>query len=56
MREGRQQSLLRVFAARGFAVDAPTRERIESCTDQALLDEWVERAVTAESLDDVFHH
>ena len=54
--KGRQQSLLRIFTARGFAVDALTRERIESCTDQALLDEWVERAVTAENLDDVFHH
>ena len=40
----------------GDEADATARQRIASCTDQALLDEWVERAVTAESLDDVFRH
>lgn len=52
--EGEANALLRVLAARGFAVDAETEQRVRACTDLALLERWVTRAVTAPSLADVF--
>jgi predicted transposase/invertase (TIGR01784 family) len=55
---GRQQgiteSLLRLLAARGIPVDAPSRQRIMSCTDIATLDQWFDRAVNATQLSEVF--
>ena len=54
--EGRQKSLLRFLAARSFVIDSATRARIEQCTDPAQLDQWIDRAATASSLDDIFRH
>ncbi|WNG34836.1 hypothetical protein F0U61_15135 [Archangium violaceum] len=52
--QGRTESLLRLLAARGIPVDAPSRQRIMSCTDIATLDQWFDRAVNATQLSEVF--
>jgi hypothetical protein len=48
-----RQLLLKLLAMR---LDLPEdiRERVETCTDAALLDKWFTRAVNAEALDEVF--
>jgi len=48
------RSLLKVFAARGFDLSNARRVEIETCTDVDTLDNWIDRALTAESIDDVF--
>jgi hypothetical protein len=48
--KGRAQALLEVLRVRGIDVPADVRDRILSCRDVALLDAWVERAVTATSI------
>jgi hypothetical protein len=52
--EGEGAMLLRILAARGFAVPDDIRRRVESCIDTAQLEAWGERAVTATSLDEIF--
>lgn len=52
--EGESRALLRVLARRGIAVDAITEARVTACTDTAVLEAWIDRAVTATSLHDVF--
>lgn len=47
--------LMKLLQTRGLSVTADVRKRIDSCTDAVLLDTWLERAFTANSLDDVFH-
>jgi predicted transposase/invertase (TIGR01784 family) len=51
--KGLARSVLRVLDARGLGVDDKARQRILSCTDLDLLEQWLERAVTASSLSDV---
>ena len=46
--------LLRVLAARGFAVPDDIGHRIQSCTDLAQLETWGDQAVTANSLEEIF--
>jgi len=48
-----RQLLLELLAMR---LDAPSdiRERVETCTDAALLDKWFRRAVNAKSISEVF--
>ena len=43
-----------VLAARGFAVDDTTRQRVEACVDMATLQRWIQRAIQAPSLAEVF--
>lgn len=52
--EGEAAMLLRVLVARGFTVSDDIRQRIQSCTDLARLEAWGDRAVTANSLDEIF--
>ncbi|QSB14373.1 hypothetical protein JQS43_23235 [Natronosporangium hydrolyticum] len=52
--EGEARALLRFLAARGIAVPEHARTRIADCTDLELLDTWVRRAATAETVDDLF--
>jgi hypothetical protein len=56
LREGKTAALLTVLAARGLAVDAAARARLEACADLARLDRWLARALTVasarEALDD----
>ena len=52
--QGEANMLLRVLAARGFAVSEEMRERITSCVDTSQLEAWADRAVTAGSIQGVF--
>ena len=52
--EGRAASPFAVLSARGLEVSEVARGRIESCSDVSTLDRWLARAVTAQSVDDVF--
>jgi hypothetical protein len=45
---------LAVLAARGISVPAEAHARIEVYKDEATLDRWIARAITAPSLEDVF--
>ncbi|WP_203417024.1 hypothetical protein [Jiangella ureilytica] len=52
--KGEARALLTVLAARGLEVGDDTRARIDDCDDPDQLNLWISRAVTAESVDDVF--
>jgi hypothetical protein len=51
--EGKARSLLVVLQVRGIEVDKPIESRIHGGTDDELED-WLRRAVTAETIEDVF--
>ena len=53
-RRGEAEALLRVLAARGFAVSAATRKSVLACDDKRTLDRWLDRAAIAAALEDVF--
>jgi predicted transposase YdaD len=50
---GRAESVLKILAARGVAVDEATRQLVLSCTDLTTLDQWLERALTATRFSDL---
>ena len=52
--EGLTKSLMTFLTARGFEVSEEIRDTIVSCRDLDQLDEWIRRAATATSLDQVF--
>lgn len=52
--EGKGSALLTILGARGIAVDNAIRERIMDCKDGVALDQWIARAITAQSLNEVF--
>ncbi len=52
--EGEARAVLSVLDARGITVPTEARERIAGCRDVDLLDEWIRRAVSADSVDDLF--
>ena len=47
-------NILMVLSARGVTVPGDARDRITTCTDLDQLESWVERAATADTIDDVF--
>ncbi len=47
--KGRVDALLAIFEARGLPLSEAERSRITACTDHTRLQEWIQRAVTAES-------
>lgn len=51
--EGRAEMLLKLLG-RNFTVPDDIRRRVETCTDIAVLETWFDRAISAESLDEVF--
>lgn len=51
--EGKITAILTFLAARGIAVTAEARARIEACQDLATLDRWITRAATAAPVEDV---
>lgn len=51
---GEAKSVLKVLDARGLSVSGEVREQILACTDQDQLDQWLVRAATAESVDQLF--
>lgn len=50
--EGEARSVLAVLDARGLTVPEPERERILATTDTDLLETWLRRAVTADSVEE----
>jgi hypothetical protein len=52
--EGETAALLRVLARRGLGVNDEQRDRILACTDLAMLETWLDRAIVATSAEDVF--
>jgi len=51
--KGRAEGVLRILAARGVQVGDEARQRILSCKDTALLDQWFDRALKATHLSEV---
>lgn len=52
--EGRVEDILRILTVRGVSVPDEARQRVTACTDLAVLDVWLERAITASTADAVF--
>ena len=52
--QGEAHALLRILERRGFALDASRRARVLACDDREVLDAWLDRAVTATYLQEVF--
>ena len=50
--KGKAEAILRVLGARRLPVADAQRARVLACTDLALLDRWLDRAVTAASADE----
>lgn len=51
---GLHRSLLALLRVRQLHVSDDARQRIEACTDFALLDRWLARASTANLAEDIF--
>ena len=52
--KGRADSLLRVLSRRGLRIPDEMRQRVLACTDNGQLETWIDRAVTAATVQDVF--
>jgi len=52
--EGERQMLLRLVDKRGLALTETQRERLLACTDEAQLQAWFDRALTADDVDAIF--
>lgn len=51
---GEATAVLKILSARGLLVSDPARARIVTCTDPAVLERWIERAVTVAETDELF--
>ena len=51
---GEAKMILSILAVRGLEVSAEIRERVLSCTDISQLEAWGRRAVTEDTVDEVF--
>lgn len=52
--EGEASAILRVLVKRGLVVSAEQRDRILKCTDLAVLETWLDRAVVATTIEQIF--
>ena len=52
--EGGAKAILRVLATRRLAVTEEQRNRVLACTDLAVLETWLDRAIVATNADEVF--
>ncbi|MFF9566604.1 hypothetical protein [Streptomyces sp. NPDC014685] len=52
--KGQAEGLLLILEARGIAVTDEIREKIGNCDDSRLLLQWLNRAATATTADEVF--
>ncbi|WP_329197953.1 hypothetical protein [Streptomyces sp. NBC_01435] len=52
--KGQAESLLLVLEARGITLADEAREKITSCHDLQLLRQWLNRAITAATIEEVF--
>jgi hypothetical protein len=51
--KGKRDALLRLLARAGIALTEDEGARIQACTDEALLDRWVDNVLTAKTAADV---
>ncbi len=51
---GQAKAVIVVLGARGLPFTAEERDKIAACTDLALLEHWVRRAVTCASVAELF--
>jgi hypothetical protein len=51
--KGKAESVLTILATRGLTVTEAQRSRLLACTDLLQLDHYLQRALTAESTEDV---
>ncbi|WP_436700225.1 hypothetical protein [Nocardioides sp. BYT-33-1] len=51
--QGKAQDVLLVLTTRGIEVPEEIRDRIETTTDLAVLDDWLRRSITADGLSEV---
>jgi hypothetical protein len=54
LQEGKAEDVLKLLDARHLAPSQEQRQRVTSCTDQAQLDLWFDRAITAGTAAEVF--
>ncbi|MEO3873671.1 hypothetical protein ABGB18_33085 [Nonomuraea sp. B12E4] len=52
--KGEAAAILRFLNKRGIPVPMEAQERILGCTDRETLESWIDRAVTAQSIDELF--
>ncbi|MGY2063791.1 hypothetical protein ACW9HQ_53585 [Nocardia gipuzkoensis] len=52
--KGEVEALMTVFAARGLQLSDELQAKVRACADPKELEVWIRRAVTAESVDEVF--
>lgn len=52
--KGEARAVLAVLEARGLAASSEQRERIMACTELAVLEGWIRRAVTVAAVEDLF--
>ncbi|QBS45382.1 hypothetical protein DMB37_40200 [Nocardia sp. CS682] len=52
--EGKAQSLLTVLAVKRLHTTPQIESKVNGCTDPAQLDRWTRRAITADSIEEVF--
>lgn len=53
-KSGKMEALLAILAARSVDVTPEARTRIESCENATILEQWIARAATASSLEEIF--
>lgn len=51
---GEATAVLKILSARGLQVSDVARARIVACTDPAVLERWIERAMTVAAADELF--
>ncbi|MBC6464643.1 hypothetical protein [Actinomadura alba] len=51
---GEAKAVLRVLDRRGIHVPSSVRDQILSCADTAVLEGWLDRALTITSIEDLF--
>jgi hypothetical protein len=52
--KGHADGVLRILDKRGIDVPEDVRVRVTACTDEAMIDAWYDRALTATTADDLF--
>jgi hypothetical protein len=52
--KGEAKAVLRILKRRKVAVDGASRQRIESCTNVTTLETWLDRSLTATTVEELF--
>ncbi|WP_149260064.1 hypothetical protein [Actinomadura sp. K4S16] len=52
--KGESKALLLMLEARGVDVPEDVRRRVEGCTDLEQIERWIQRAVSADTAEDLF--